>query len=99
MPMKNPPHPGEILREDIIDAHGLTVTAAAKHLGLSRTATLSDLLNGRAGVSPEMALRFELAFGLDMEFLLRLQVAYDVAQQRERAASLRIKRFQARQSP
>jgi len=99
MPMKNPPHPGEILREDIIAAHGLTVTATAKQLGLSRTATLSDLLNGRASVSPEMALRFELAFGLDMEFLLRLQVAYDVAQQRKRAASLGIEKYEPAPKP
>lgn len=93
MTMKNPPHPGEILREDIIEAHGLTITAAAKQLGLSRTATLSDLLNGHSSVSPEMALRFEKAFGLDMEFLLRLQVAYDVAQQRKNAASLKIEKY------
>lgn len=93
MVMKNPPHPGEILREDIIEAHGLTVKAAADLLGLKRTATLSDLLNGRSGVSSEMALRFEIVFGMNMEHLMRMQLAYDVAQAKKNEPELKLTKF------
>jgi antitoxin HigA-1 len=66
MPMFNPPHPGEVIRTEIIDAHGLTVTAAAKALGVSRQA-LSSLLNGQADLTGDMALRIEKAFGLNLD--------------------------------
>lgn len=93
MTMKNPVHPGEILKEDIIAANGLTIAKAAALLGLKRTATLSDLLNGKSAVSPEMALRFQKVFGINMEFLLRLQLAYDVAQTKKKAADIKVTKF------
>lgn len=90
MPMKNPPHPGELIRTEIVEALGLSVTAAAKALGVRR-ATLSDLLGGKAGLTAEMALRIEKAFGPAMEDLLRMQMAYDVAKVRKR--DLRARRY------
>src|SRR3990167_3611258 len=81
MAMKNPPHPGEIIREEIIEALGLTVTSAAEVLGVRR-ATLSDVTNGKASVSAEMALRLEKAFGVSMDLLLKMQAGYDAAQAR-----------------
>ena len=81
MAMKNPPHPGEIIREEIIGALGLTVTSAAEILGVRR-ATLSDVTNGKASVSAEMALRLEKAFGVSMDLLLKMQAGYDAAQAR-----------------
>jgi len=81
MPMKNPPHPGEIIREEVIHALGLSVTRAAKILGVRR-ATLSDVTNGKSAVSAEMALRLEKAFGVSMDLLLRMQAAYDAAHAR-----------------
>ncbi len=72
MAMKNPPHPGEIIREEIIKALGLTVTGAAEILGVRR-ATLSDITNGKASVTAEMALRLEKAFGVSMDLLLKMQ--------------------------
>ena len=79
MPMKNPPHPGEIIRELCIEPLGLTVTQAAKGLGVTRK-TLSLLLNGHAGISPEMAIRLSKAFGRSPEGWLALQSSYDLAQ-------------------
>ena len=76
MPMKNPPHPGEIIREEIINALGLTVARAAEILGVRR-ATLSDVTNGKVSVSAEIALRLEKAFGVSMDMLLRMQAGYD----------------------
>lgn len=90
--MKNPAHPGEILRELYLEPLGLTVTAAAKGLGVSRK-TLSELLNGRFGISPEMAFRLAKAFGADPEFWLRLQNTYDLAQVRAQAEQLEIQVF------
>lgn len=90
--MKNPPHPGDLIRTEVIDAWGLSVTAAAKILKVRR-ATLSDLLNGRAALSPDMALRLEKAFGPDMDHLLRMQLAYDVAQQRARTREVDVQRY------
>ncbi len=79
MPMKNPPHPGEIIRDLCIEPLGLTVTQAAGALGVTRK-TLSLLLNGHAGISPEMAIRLSKAFGRSPEGWLALQSSYDLAQ-------------------
>lgn len=90
--MKNPPHPGDLIRTEIIAALGLSISRAADILKVRR-ATLSDLLNGKAALSPEMALRIEKAFGPDMDHLLRMQLAFDVAQQRRRTAEIDVKRY------
>ena len=82
MPMKNPPHPGGIVKDSIEDM-GLSVTDAAKALGVARP-TLSRIINGRAAISSEMALRLAQAFGGTPEMWLRLQSAYDLAQARQR---------------
>ena len=79
MPMKNPPHPGRIVRQDCIEPLGLTITEAAKVLGVTRQA-LNNLVNGKAGMSPEMAVRLSKAFGGSAELWLRLQANYDLAQ-------------------
>ena len=92
MAMKNPPHPGEIIRGEIIEALGLTVTSAADILGVRR-ATLSDVTNGKASVSAEMALRLETAFGISMDLLLKLQAGYDAAQARMHGNQIKVKRF------
>ena len=92
MPMKNPPHPGDLIRTEVIEALGLSVSKAAEILQVRR-ATLSDLLHGKAGLTPEMALRIEKAFGPDMDHLLRMQLAYDVAKTREQARGISIKRY------
>src|SRR5277367_4219341 len=91
MGMKNPPHPGEFIRTEIIGPVGLTVTAAAAALRVSRPA-LSSLLNGKANLSGEMALRIEKAFGVRMDTLLRMQASYDIAQTRKREKQIRVKR-------
>ena len=92
MPMKNPPHPGDRIKTEIIDARGLSVSKAAEVLKVRR-ATLSDLLNGKAALTPEMALRIEKAFGPDMDHLLRMQLAYDATRTREHAREIVIKRY------
>ena len=92
MRMKNPPHPGDFIKTEIIEPLGISVTEAAKALGVSRP-TLSTLLNSHAGVSPEMALRLEKAFGISMELLIRMQASYDAAQMRLREGSVRVRRF------
>ncbi|MBZ5565749.1 MAG: HigA family addiction module antidote protein [Acidobacteriia bacterium] len=92
MPMKNPPHPGELIRTEIIEALGLSVSRAAEILKVRR-ATLSDLLRGKSALTPEMALRIEKAFGPDMHHLLRMQLAYDVAKARQRAGDIKIRRY------
>lgn len=78
MPMKNPTHPGLSVRHDCLEPLGLNVTEAAKRLGISRK-QLSDIVNGRAGISPEMAIRLDKAFGGGAETWLCLQAAYDPA--------------------
>jgi addiction module HigA family antidote len=88
--MKNPPHPGEIIRDLCIKTLGLTVTQAAQGLGVARK-TLSLLLNGHAGVSPEMAVRLSQAFGRSPESWLQLQVQYDIAQVKRSAKEIKIK--------
>lgn len=93
MAMKNPPHPGEVIRELCIDPLGLTVTAAAQGLGVSRKA-LSELLNGHSGISPEMAIRLSKAFGGSAESWLRQQMLYDLAQVQKKADSIHVSRFE-----
>ena len=92
MSMKSPPHPGELIRTEIIAALGLSVSKAANILRVRR-ATLSDLLHGKAALTPDMALRIEKAFGPDMTHLLRMQLAYDVAKARLRSRAIPIKRY------
>jgi antitoxin HigA-1 len=92
MPIKNPPHPGDFIRTEIIEPTGLSVTAAAAALHVSRPA-LSSLLNGKAYLSAEMALRIEKAFGVTMDTLMRMQSAYDIAQVRKREKEIRVKRI------
>jgi addiction module HigA family antidote len=89
--MKSPPHPGDFIRTEIIEAAGLTVTAAAAALRVSRPA-LSGLLNGRADLSGDMALRIEKAFGVKMDTLLRMQASYDIAQTRKREKLINVRR-------
>ena len=84
--MMNPPHPGETLRFECIEATGMTVTEAAKLLGCARP-TLSRVLNGRAAISADMALAFERQGWSNAEFWMRRQAAYDLAQARRRAAA------------
>ena len=91
MPIKNPPHPGDFIRTEILEPIGLSVTAAAAALQVSRPA-LSSLLNGRADLSGNMALRIEKAFGVKMETLMRMQSAYDIALTRKREKDVRIRR-------
>ena len=91
MPMKNPPHPGSFIRTEIIEPAGLSVTAAAAALNVSRPA-LSSLLNERADLSGDMALRIEKAFGVKMDTLMRMQASYDIAQTRKREKQIRVKR-------
>ena len=92
MPMQNPPHPGDLIRTEIIEPLGLTVSAAAEALGVRR-ATLSDLVNAKASLTPEMALRFEKAFGTKLDHLLRMQLAYDVARVRSRSDEIQVSRY------
>ena len=93
MEMFTPPHPGEIVREDCVKALGLTVTAAAEGLGVTRKA-LSELLNGHSGVSPEMAIRLEMAGWSTADHWLRMQMQYDLWHARQRATRIKVKRFQ-----
>jgi len=93
MAMKDPCHPGEIVRDAIVDGLGLSVTKAAAGLGVSRK-QLSALVNGRAGISPEMALRLERGIGSTADAWLRMQVAYDLARARESADRLKVKRLE-----
>ena len=88
-----PPHPGTFIRIEALDELGLSVSAAARILGVRR-ATLSDLLNGKASLSPEMAMRVEKAFGLSMDLLLRMQAWYDAARMRARADEIDVRRYQ-----
>ena len=92
MPMKNPPHPGLSVRHDCIEPLGLTVSETAKRLGVSRK-QLSDLVNGHAGISPEMAIRLDKAFGGGAETWYRLQAAYDLARAMERADEINVVRI------
>ncbi len=91
--MKNPPHPGDFIRTEIIAPAALSVTDAAIALQVSRPA-LSNLLNGRAALSAEMALRIEKAFGVRMDTLMRMQSSYDIAQARKREKAIHVRRIQ-----
>src|SRR4030088_3290795 len=90
--MKNPAHPGGFVKSEIVEPLQLSVTDAAKVLGVTRPA-LSALLNERAGLSSEMALRIEKAFGVSMDTLMRMQNSYDIAQARRRAGQIKVTRF------
>ncbi|WP_419931385.1 HigA family addiction module antitoxin [Candidatus Poriferisodalis sp.] len=92
MPMQNPPHPGEIVKWECLEPLGLTVKRAAQGLGVTRQA-LSSLVNGRSGLSIEMACRLSAAFGSTPETWLRVQMAYDLWEAREQLASVEVERF------
>src|SRR6476620_3178391 len=94
MPIKNPPHPGDFIRTEIIQPAGLSVTAAAAALQVSRPA-LSSLLNGKADLSGDMALRSEKAFGVKMDTLMRMQASYDIAQTRKREKKIHVRRIRS----
>jgi addiction module HigA family antidote len=92
MPMKNPPHPGLSVRHDCLEPLGLSVTEAARRLGVSRR-QMSDIVNGRAGLSPEMAIRLDKAFGGGAETWYRLQAAYDLARAMKHADRIKVARL------
>ena len=90
MKMKNPPHPGFSVRHDCIDPLSLTITEAAEILGVTRQ-TLNNLVNGKSGISADMAIRLDKAFGGGAETWLRLQMAYDLAQARRHEGDIKVK--------
>ena len=94
MPMKNPPHPGRSIRDACLEPLGLSVTEGAKVLGVTRQA-LNNVVNGKAGISPEMALRLAKAFGSTAETWLQMQVNYDLAQARKSESKIKVRRYQA----
>jgi addiction module HigA family antidote len=91
MTMKNPPHPGLSVRHDCIESLGLTITEAARVLGVTRQA-LNNLVNCKAAISPEMAIRLDKAFGGGADTWLRLQAAYDLAQAEKHAGKIKVQR-------
>jgi antitoxin HigA-1 len=91
MPMKNPPHPGTVVLDECVEPSGLSITQAAEALGVSRVA-LSELVNGRRGISPEMAVRLSKAFGGSAESWLVQQAQYDLAQ--VKADRIKVKRLE-----
>ena len=96
MPMKEPPHPGLSVRHDCLEPLGLTITDGAKVLGVSRQA-LNSLVNGKGGISPEMAIRLDKAFGGSADAWLALQTAYDLSQAKKMAKKITVKRYLVRQ--
>ncbi len=92
MPMKNPPHPGRSIKDACLEPLELTVTAGAAVLGVARH-TLSRIINGQAGISPEMAIRLEKAFGGSADSWLRMQTAYDLAQARQHEDEIEVQRW------
>ena len=92
MRMKSPPHPGRIIRQECIEPLGLTVTEAAERLGVTRQA-LNNLVNGKAGISPEMSIRLSKAFGSSPEVWLGLQMEYDLAQAEKEAGHIKVRRI------
>ena len=97
MPVTDLPHPGFFIRANVIDPLGLSVSAAAKVLKVSRP-TLSSLLNAKADLSCDMALRLEKAFGVDMETLIRLQGSYEIARARRRKRTIHVSRYEPAQA-
>jgi antitoxin HigA-1 len=95
MRMLSPVHPGRFLRTEVVEAHGLSVTEAARILRVSRP-TLSSFLNAKSDLSAEMALRFEKAFGVDMDTLMRMQNSYDIARARRLEKKIRVERYRPR---
>jgi addiction module HigA family antidote len=95
MPMKNPPHPGELVRYDCLEPLGLSITDAAKALKISRQA-LNNLVNKKSGISPEMAVRLSKAFNGSAEFWMRLQLNYDLAQIERNASKIVVRRLYKR---
>jgi addiction module HigA family antidote len=91
MPMKNPAHPGRIIRTACLEPLGLSVTDGAKVLDVSRQ-TLTKIVNGKSGISPEMAIRLSMAFGSTPQMWLRMQVAYDLAQARKDEGKIKVRR-------
>lgn len=98
MTMHSPAHPGEMIREEVLNPLGLDVTKSAAVLGVTRPA-LSRVLNEKAALSPEMALRIEKAFGPKADHLMRIQLAYDMARARENAGQLRVSTEYAQREP
>lgn len=94
MTMKKPPHPGLSVKHDCLEPLGLSIAEAARRLGVSRRC-LSNLVNGQAGISPEMAIRLDKAFGGGAETWYRLQAAWDMAQAMEHAGKIKVQRVQA----
>ncbi len=94
MPMKNPPHPGRTIANACLEPLGLTVTAGARVLGVARP-TLSNVINGKDAISPEITIRLEKAFGSTADAWLRMQAAYDLAQARKREKDIKVKRVVA----
>ena len=92
MPMKNPPHPGLSVRINCLEPLGLSVTGGAKALGVSRQ-TLSRLINGQAGVSPDMAIRLAKAFGTTPDIWIRMQASYDIAQAKGQEDQIQVERL------
>jgi len=97
MRMARPAHPGQFIRMEVIEPLSLSVTEGARILGVTRPA-LSALLNGRAALSPDMALRIEKAFGPKMDTLLRMQAAYEISRARDREGEIKIKRYVPKRS-
>ena len=95
MRMKKPPHPGRIVRQECLDPLDLTVKEAAKRLGVTRQ-TLNNLVNGKAGISPEMSIRLSKAFGSSPEVWLGLQMEYDLAQAEKHAGKIKVERIESR---
>lgn len=93
--MKNPAHPALLVRDELLAQYGLSVTESADILGVTRQA-LSTFLNERSSLSPEMALRIELAFGLPADLLMRMQCSYDIAQLRLSPPDLKVKRYEGK---
>ena len=98
MPMKNPVHPGRIVRHDCLEPLGLSVTEGAKALGITRQA-LNNLVNEKSGISPEMAIRLSKAFGSTPETWLQLQMNYELAEARKQEDKIKVKRVPQKKQP
>jgi antitoxin HigA-1 len=97
MPMKNPPHPGSLVRFECLEALNLTVTKGAEILGVTRQA-LNNIVNCKSGITPDMALRLSKAFGGTPEVWVRMQASYDLAQARKHEARIKVKRYHPEES-